>query len=328
MALYKRGEIWWARLWHRGRELRRSTGLRDRAAAKRKHDEIAARIWHEKQTGRQFSEALALWVKAAPRSRPELRTVRQIIRLYRDRPIGAVTAASIQDTFGDKKPGTYNRLVNIIRAALNLAVHAEWLASAPKLPRRKEPPRDPRFITAEEWARLRDELPLHLRTMADFAIATGLRWANVSGLEWRRVSIERKLVWIPATQAKGGKAIPVPLSVAAIEALQRVKGRREGFVFTYRGKPIQSPKSGWLAAVRRADLPGFRWHDLRHTWASWHVQAGTPLAVLQKLGGWASMDMVLRYAFLAPDHLAAYADNAAPVKRTHKNPHNRETKAA
>jgi hypothetical protein len=56
----------------------------------------------------------------------------------------------------------------------------------------------------------------------------------------------------------------------------------------------------------------FRWHDLRHTWASWHVMAGTPLEVLQKLGGWSSLAMVLRYAHLAPDHLAGYADNARP----------------
>ncbi|WP_215852633.1 tyrosine-type recombinase/integrase [Acidithiobacillus ferrooxidans] len=46
------------------------------------------------------------------------------------------------------------------------------------------------------------------------------------------------------------------------------------------------------------------WHGLRHTWASWHVQAGTPLAVLKGLGGWASLEMVQRYAHLSPDHTA------------------------
>ena len=51
-----------------------------------------------------------------------------------------------------------------------------------------------------------------------------------------------------------------------------------------------------------------RWHDLRHTWASWHVQAGTPLHVLQELGGWESVEMVRRYAHLSSDHLVAYVD--------------------
>jgi len=52
----------------------------------------------------------------------------------------------------------------------------------------------------------------------------------------------------------------------------------------------------------------FRWHDLRHTWASWHVQQGTPLHALQELGGWESAEMVRRYAHLSAEHLAAYAD--------------------
>lgn len=65
----------------------------------------------------------------------------------------------------------------------------------------------------------------------------------------------------------------------------------------------------------------FRWHDLRHTWASWHVQNGTPLQELMELGSLASYDMVLRYAHLAADHLrrAAYRIDGAPATQT-KNP--------
>ncbi len=65
----------------------------------------------------------------------------------------------------------------------------------------------------------------------------------------------------------------------------------------------------WLdAALKRAGIENFRWHDLRHTWASWHVQSGTPLQVLQELGGWSSCEMVLRYAHLSAAHLADYAE--------------------
>ncbi len=71
---------------------------------------------------------------------------------------------------------------------------------------------------------------------------------------------------------------------------------------------VDSPSQSQL----RAELPkDLRWHDLRHTWASWHVMAGTPLEVLMRLGGWASLDMVLRYAHLAPSYLAGYADAVA-----------------
>jgi integrase len=57
----------------------------------------------------------------------------------------------------------------------------------------------------------------------------------------------------------------------------------------------------------RAGIENFRWHDLRHTWASWHAQLGTPLYVLKELGGWETLEMVNRYAHLAPEHLKAHA---------------------
>jgi hypothetical protein len=62
---------------------------------------------------------------------------------------------------------------------------------------------------------------------------------------------------------------------------------------------------------KRSGIENFRWHDLRHTWASWHVQSGTPLHVLQELDGWASCSMVQRYAHLAADHLAPWAERLA-----------------
>jgi integrase len=73
----------------------------------------------------------------------------------------------------------------------------------------------------------------------------------------------------------------------------------------------QISTKAWRDARNAAGLPGFRFHDLRHTWASWQVQAETPLKHLQELGGWATMDMVMRYAHLAPGHLAQYAERSA-----------------
>ena len=52
---------------------------------------------------------------------------------------------------------------------------------------------------------------------------------------------------------------------------------------------------------------------MRHTWASWHIQSGTPFHVLQELGGWSSYEMVLRYAHLAPEHLSEYAENLSKI---------------
>lgn len=66
----------------------------------------------------------------------------------------------------------------------------------------------------------------------------------------------------------------------------------------------------WRKALIRAGIENFRWHDLRHTWASWHIQNGTPLHVLRELGGWADLSMALRYAHLSSSHLEEYAGNS------------------
>jgi integrase len=65
--------------------------------------------------------------------------------------------------------------------------------------------------------------------------------------------------------------------------------------------------TAWRLALKRAGIDNFRFHDLRHTWASWLVQAGVLLTVLQEMGGWESIEMVQRYAHLAPRHLSAHA---------------------
>ncbi len=86
-------------------------------------------------------------------------------------------------------------------------------------------------------------------------------------------------------------------------------GNHATHVFTYKEKTVtQVNTKAWRQALKRAGVDNFRWHDLRHTWASWHVQAGTPLNFLQELGGWETSDMVRRYAHLSSEHLAGYVD--------------------
>ncbi len=79
-------------------------------------------------------------------------------------------------------------------------------------------------------------------------------------------------------------------------------------VFTYKGKPVtQVNTKAWYKALERAGIEDFRWHDLRHTWASWLTQQGVPLNVIQEMGAWESSEMVRRYAHLAPEQFARHA---------------------
>ena len=132
----------------------------------------------------------------------------------------------------------------------------------------------------------------------------------MTGLRWDWVDLERRVLFVPAEHAKGKRLIRVPLNDAAITVLERCTGQHAEWVFTYRGKRVKKAnRDGFQAAVAALGWEDVSWHTLRHTWASWHAMAGTPLQVLMELGGWRTYTMVLRYAHLAPDHLAAFAEN-------------------
>lgn len=166
-----------------------------------------------------------------------------------------------------------------------------------------------RWLTREEAALLLSYLPSHLSDMAAFALATGLRSANVTGLKWQDVNLEQCHAFVHHDEAKAKKAIPVPLNKDAIAVLTRQAGKHPEFVFTFRGQRVtQCNTKAWRKALLKAGITNFKWHDLRHTWASWHVQSGTTLQELQQLGGWASYDMVLRYAHLSSNHLKNAAE--------------------
>ncbi len=112
---------------------------------------------------------------------------------------------------------TVNRTLELLRAILRKCVDDwEWLERAPKIRMLKEPVRRIRFLRHEEAQRLLAALPEHLAAMASFTLATGLRAANVTGLQWTQVDLVRRVAWIHPDQAKARRAIPVPLNTEAV----------------------------------------------------------------------------------------------------------------
>lgn len=329
MSLYKQkgSPYWWANISvPRVARIRRSTGTEDRAEAQRIHDEWKAQAWQlspaDVGPGHSWSEAVELWLDAEERSESELLSLQKFGTRYPDRMLSDVSAESLESALSFcETAGTYTRYRTMVTAILNLAKSRKWITEVPKLAVKKDKKKKPRkWLTREQWQKLYQELPPHMQPMAEFSIETGLRQANVLGLRWEQVDLQRKFVWVEAEDTKDDDALPVPLSKRAVEVLRSRKAADESdeYVFTYRGRPIKEIKTAFLAACVRAGVgryrgghyEGFTWHGLRHTWATWHVQNGTPLDVLQKLGGWSDLRMVMNYAHHSPGHLAQFADNA------------------
>lgn len=343
MSLYKQpdSEIWWASISVPGHpRLRESTGEHDRQKAQKRHDELLVERRNQSPAlrGQTWGKAVEKWLDRKPRPKGELYALRKFSGLFADRLLAKVTAEDIDQALSFcKTAGTYTRYRALITAILNLSDVKLKLVSRHD---KKTKTRD--WLTHEQWAKLRAELPAHMYPMAEFAVFTGLRQANVLGLTWDRVDLSRKLVWVEAEDMKANKAIAVPLSDEAVAVLQGIleanavaalamvtgrlldkPSRCEGFVFLYLGARVTGVQRAFRNACLRAKVgrhnadggyTGFSWHGLRHTWATWHVQNGTPLDVLQKLGGWSDLRMVMRYAHHSPGHLAEYANNSRSKK--------------
>ncbi len=100
----------------------------------------------------------------------------------------------------------------------------------------------------------------------------------------------------------------------AVLTLRKLIGKHQTHVFTYNGKTItQVNTKAWRKTLKEVGIESFRWHDLRHTWASWHIQEGTPQHILQELDGWSSPEMVQKYAHLCSEHLMQWVDKKSAV---------------
>jgi len=324
MSLYKRKDSpnWWVKITHGGGCLQHSTGTFERKKAQEYHDKLKASLWEQEKLGAKpkysWNDVVVRYLAETTHKASQADDKAHLRWLD-----GFLNGVKLEDINRDlldritrerKSEGvsnaTINRMLEVIRAILRKAANEwDWLTKAPGMRMLSEPTRRVRWITREEADRLLQALPAHLRAMAKFSLETGLRKSNVTGLTWSQVDLTRRCAWIHPDQAKARKAIALPLSAAAVIVLREQMGEHPEVVFTYRGKPIRQVNTkAWRSALKAAGIADFRWHDLRHTWASWHVQAGTPLHVLQELGGWESVEMVRRYAHLSSDHLAEYVD--------------------
>ena len=329
MSLYKRKDssVWWVKLHRSGKIVQRSTGTADKVAAQEYHDRLKVSLWEQERLGVKprysWQQAAGRWIEETNHKATHHQDVSKLKWLHvilGELMLDEITLDVIARIKAARLKiagkSTANRFLALVRAILKRAVDEwDWLEKAPKVKLFKESTGRVRFITPAQVQTLLHELPHHQQDMVMFALHTGLRQANVFKLEWLQINLEQAHMWVNADDSKNRKPIAVPLNREALAVLHRQLGKHPLRVFTYVGKPIANANTrAWRNALKRADITDFRWHDLRHTWASWHRMHGTPTHELQQLGGWKTAAMVERYAHLAPDHLASAAARLDSVK--------------
>ncbi|WP_349252900.1 tyrosine-type recombinase/integrase [Burkholderia cenocepacia] len=319
-----------------GQRIRCSAETKDRRQAQEYHDKLKSDLWRQSKLGEArdhlFEEAAMRFLKLCEGQRDYAGKLRHMLywgTQFSERPVRSITADEILDALPTHKlvdgepgkllaPGTRNRYVNTIRRMLNLCVEWEWLDRVPKLQRFEEPDVRVRWEPPAVIMAMINALRLPwMRDAAIVAVATGMRESELFGLRVSQLDLAQCNAWITHEGAKSKRARSVPLNEDAMSVLARRAQTATDLVFTRGytrgdGPPKligQIDKRDFARACEAAGMVDFNWHDLRHTWASWHVQRGTPLMVLKELGGWETVAMVQKYAHLAPSHLAQHAGN-------------------
>ncbi len=169
-----------------------------------------------------------------------------------------------------------------------------------------------RFLTEEEQNRLLTACSGMLRMIVLVALRTGLRWGEIVNLKWQQapksnyVDFEHNTFFVHESLAKSKKSRYVPLAPSVKQALLDYPQHSEtGYIFVNpkTNKQIVTLKKSFRKAVKKAKIEDFRFHDLRHCFASDLVRKGVDLFTVQKLLGHSSPKMTMRYAHLGNDHL-------------------------
>lgn len=243
------------------------------------------------------------------------------------------------------KASTVNRKMGSISGVFSRAVEWEYIDTHPlaKLKQLKVDSKGViRYLAADETKRLRDaldarqdemraeresantwrtdrhreplpsllELPFtdHLKPMVLVSLNTGMRRGELFDLKWSAVNFDTKTITVAGATTKTSDTRHIPMNKETIGVLEAWKKQvsKPPYVFPGQGGGrFEDVKGAWLKLLERAQIDRFRWHDMRHDFASRLVMAGVPLNTVRDLLGHADIKMTLRYAHLAPGTKAA-----------------------
>jgi len=330
MGLFKRGQTWWMRFTFKGRQIRESTETEDKKLAERIYHKVLGEIaegkWFEKLPGEEktFREMMEKYlVEHSARNKALSSHIRdKSLKKHLVQHLGDLTLAEINpkliSEYKTKRieqgasPRTVNYELALMGHAFNLAIKEwEWCKDNPvsKVSREKVNNFIERWLTDEEEERLLKVSRKWLQDLIVFALNTGLRQSEMLSLQWPQIDLFRKTVTI-LEQKNEGKDI-LPLNKKALEVLKsRAKIRHINTTlvfFTSKGTRISCRNllRAFYTANKKVGIEGFRWHDLRHTFATRLVQERVDIYTIQRLGRWKDISMVKRYAHHSPESLRA-----------------------
>ena len=326
MGVYRRGRIWYVRYERNGEIIRESTKQESKRLAEailRKRQTAVAEGRHMDKTEAikmTFSELCDWYWQQHGRMKKShgvLGTLQRLERFFGAARVTSITPERVQEYRTHRldrsrvSERTVNRDLQELKSMFNRVIrYRRWRGRlynpVADLVMHKERNERVRFLDRAEIQRLLDVVAPHLRPVILMAVHTGMRRGEILRLRWRSVDLLRGVIRVE--ESKNGEGRHVPISDELRRVLGGLPSRRRGeYVFPSPAgaegqRPLVDIKTAFLKAVREAGIEDFRFHDLRHTFASHLVMNGADLNTVRELLGHKSLKMTLRYAHLSPSH--------------------------
>ncbi len=322
-GLYKRGNVWWIRyagLDGRTRlETSRSTSFRVAQAllTQRKKDvqdgkEPIPLKRLQTYSLRNIADQYLKWAERQKSFRSKKGFVKELLKEFGNIPLRQFNIKMLEEwqtkRLAYNKPATVNRHLGTLKHMFVKAVDWEMVEEeALKRVRRvkllPENNRRLRYLSMEEIQNLIDACQSHLRPIIICAVNTGMRKEEILSLEWDK-HIDLKHGFILLDNTKNGERREININQPLKETLQSLVRRIDSpYVFIGKdGRRYKDIKKSFHSALRKAGIKDFRFHDLRHCFASHLIMSGIDLTTVKELLGHKDIRMTLRYAHLAPSH--------------------------
>jgi len=327
MGLVKRGNVWWMDVMYQGSRIRRSTGTGDKRLAEailgKVRSQIVEGVFFEKslEQDRTFDEMMTRYmaersILKAPKSRiRDASALKHLLPVFGEQLLGQITPKMLAEYKVQRRregaaPATTNKELQLVRHAFNLAMREwEWCRENPmhRVSLEQVQNEVDRWLTADEEERLLAASSPWLQEIIRFALNTGMRQGEILNLQWQDVDFTRGTLIV--MKSKNGTRRTIPLNATVYDLLatkQAAAGASKGPVFkTPLGNMLQVRflVREFCEARDRAGIPDFRFHDLRHTFATRLVQRGIDLYKVQRLLGHKTGTMTQRYAHHCPESL-------------------------
>lgn len=328
-GIYRRGNIYWIR--HAGldgRIIRESSGsmkFRDAESLliQRRNDIKEGKQPEVKRiTNHTFNELAEQYLKWAERQRSfksKVYFIKQLSETFGLIPLRRSNSMLLEQYQTERlqkgnKPATANRLIATLKHMFTKAVEwdmveEETLKRIRKAKFLEENNRRLRYLSKEECQALINTCDKHLQPIVTTALNTGMRKGEILNLRWDNVDLKHGFILLDRTKNGERREIPINETVRiTLDGLVRRLDTPYIFYDSSTGKPYQDVKRSFSTALRKAKIRDFRFHDLRHCFASHLVMAGVDLTTVKELLGHKTLTMTLRYAHLAPSHKVKAVD--------------------